>query len=308
MLTRCQARADLYQKIRAFFAKRQVMEVETQLLSHHGVTDLHIQNIPAELKFGNKTEIGFLQSSPEYAMKRLLAEGSGDIFQICKAFRNGEVGSRHNPEFTMLEWYRVGFTHFELMDEMDDLLQLIFGTAKAERYTYQELFKQFVGIDPLDTNENELIDALKKNNINLNSNEKLSLSNYLDLLMSHYIEPKIGQDKPAMVYHFPAAQAALSKINGPIAERFEVYFRGNELANGFHELTDAKEQLTRFENDNIARQAAGLDTKSIDKNLINALDKLPNCAGVAMGLDRILMLLANTKKIKEVLAFDWENA
>lgn len=308
MLNRLQLRANLYQKIRAFFNARNVMEVETQLISHHGITDLHIQNIPAHLTFGNKTEIGFLQSSPEYAMKRLLAEGSGDIFQICKAFRNGEVGSRHNPEFTMLEWYRVGFTHFELMNEMDDLLQLIFETPKAERYSYQELFQQFTGLDPLNTNEKELREALKKHQINLNNDASQSITNYLDLLMSHCIEPQIGQNQPAFVYHFPAAQASLSKINGNIAERFEVYFRGNELANGFHELNNAQEQLARFENDNCEREKAGLNTMSIDKNLIAALDKLPNCAGVAIGLDRILMLLAKTPKIRDVLAFDWENA
>ena len=308
MLARCQLRADLYRKIRAFFQARNVMEVETQLLSHHGITDLHIQNIPAQLSFGNKIETGFLQSSPEYAMKRLLAEGSGDIFQICKAFRNGEVGSRHNPEFTMLEWYRVDFTHFELMDEMDALLQLIFKTPKAERFTYQELFQQFIGIDPLNTNESELKAALKKHHINLNSSAPQSITNYLDLLMSHCIEPQIGQETPVFIYHFPAAQASLAKINGQIAERFEVFFRGNELANGFHELTNAQEQLARFENDNREREKAGLNTMSIDKNLIAALDNLPNCAGVAMGLDRILMLLANTKKIKDVLAYDWENA
>lgn len=315
-------RANLYRTIRAFFYRRNVLEVETQLLSQFGVTDLHIQNIPAGLMqkdemrgkencFLRQSEKRYLQSSPEYAMKRLLVDGSGDIYQICKAFRQGEAGHKHNPEFTMLEWYRVGFTHIELMDEMDDLLQVILITDKADRYTYQQLFQHYLGFDPLNITTEALHAQLHKNNITLNTPlDAVNLRDtLLDLLVSHCIEPKLGLTKPAFVYNYPASQAALAKINGDIAERFEVYYKGVELANGFHELTDAKEQLARFETDNQKRKAMGLNEMPIDTNFITALEKgLPNCAGVALGIDRLLMLMRNTTSIKDVIAYTWDVA
>jgi len=296
-------RANLYRTIREFFYRRNALEVETQLLSQFGVTDLHIQNIPAQDRF--------LQSSPEYAMKRLLCEGSGDIYQICKAFRQGEAGQKHNPEFTMLEWYRVGYDHIQLMDEMDDLLQVILVADKADRYTYQTLFQDVLNVDPLTISIEDLKAALSKNGVELNSPlDDINLRDtLLDLLMSHCIEPKLGKTKPVFVYNYPASQASLAKINGDIAERFEVFYKGVELANGFHELGDAKEQLARFENDNKKRKAAGLNKMPIDTNLIAALEKgLPNCAGVALGIDRLLMLMQNTSHIRDVIAYTWTEA
>lgn len=299
MLKRLQLRAQLNKSIRDFFAARNVMEVETPLLSQFGVTDLHVHNIPSQQRF--------LQTSPEYAMKRLLVEGSGDIFQICKAFRQSEVGKRHNPEFTMLEWYRLGFTHIELMREVDALLQAVLNTAPADKITYQNLFLQYLNLDPLTADPIELKTALNKNNIVVENLDLISTRDaILDLLMTHCIEPHLGLEKPIFIYDYPATQAALAKIRGNVAERFEAYYQGYELANGFHELTDAAEQLKRFENDNKKRTEAGLNTMAIDNNLITALEQgLPECAGVAMGLDRLLMIKMRTDKIRDVLSFDW---
>lgn len=297
------ARADLYRAIRQFFFERHVTEVETPLLSSFGVTDCHIQNIPAQNRF--------LQTSPEYAMKRLLADGSGDIFQISKAFRQGEAGKKHNPEFTMLEWYRVGFTHIDLMKEVDDLLQCVLHTEKADYYTYQSLFETFLDINPFTISTADLKQALKKHHIALHTpleNDAHWRDTLLDLLMSHRIEPQLGKTKPVFIYHYPASQAALAKINGPVAERFEAYYKGVELANGFHELTQADEQLTRFKKDNEKRKALGLNEMAIDTRFIAALEKgLPPCAGVAMGIDRLLMLMQNTDHIKDVITYTWEN-
>ncbi len=308
MRAKIQLRNQLYQTIREFFHTRDVLEVETPLLSHYGVTDLHIQNIEAVFHHGNQAERAFLQSSPEYAMKRLLAANSGDIFQITKAFRDGECGNKHNPEFSLLEWYRVGFTHFELMHEVSLLLQCIFNTAAAELISYQQLFQTYLHVDPLTTDKKTLFLLLQQHQIIVDY-QPLSHTDCLDLLLTHVIEPYLGQDKPVIIYHYPKEQAALAKINGAVAERFEAYYKGIELANGFHELTDAKEQLKRFEQDNQQRQAQNLAIKPIDSRLIDALKTgLPACAGVAIGIDRLLMLQANTKSIKDVMCFDWPNA
>ena len=292
-------RAQLLDDIRSFFKKKNVLEVDTALLCQHTVTDRYIDSFTVNNRY--------LQTSPEYAMKRLLAAGSGSIFQICKAFRHDESGRLHNPEFTLLEWYRVGFNHHDLMDEMDELLSLILKTDTADRSTYQDLFEKYGQLDPLHCD----LETLKKRIENTNT-DTLDRDTCLQLLFSQKIEPQLGLDKPTFVYDFPASQAALAKIseNNPlVAERFEVFIHGMEIANGFHELTDADEQLARFKEDQNNREKAGEIVPEIDMRFIDALKSgLPDCAGVALGIDRLMLCLTHNNDIKDVIAFDWDSA
>lgn len=306
-------RAKLIAKIRHFFAEKNVLEVDTPLMSHSTVTDPHVVGIPAIFKtYGTTQEKKlYLQTSPEYAMKRLLAAGSGDIYQISKAFRQGEVGKLHNPEFSMLEWYRLGFDHHALMDEMDELLQIILKVAPAERISYADLFLKHLQINPHQADAAALEKLAAEKNIPLSG--KLSDRDaWLDLLWTHCIEPVVGQERPIFLYDFPASQAALAKIrpeNPPVASRFEVYFKGIELANGFHELQDAKEQARRFENDLAFRQQHGLPEMPVDKNFLEALQHgLPDCAGVALGIDRLIMLALGRETVAGVLSFAFDRA
>jgi lysyl-tRNA synthetase class 2 len=239
-------RAQILASIRQFFAERQVLEVETPLMCQFTVTDPHVIGIPAiYTAIGSSVEkTMFLQTSPEYAMKRLLAAGMGSIYQISKAFRQGEVGRLHNPEFTMLEWYRLGFDHHALMDEMDALLQLILQTAPAERVKYGELFQHYLNINPHTADEKILKACALEKNIPL-SGDLPNRDAWLDLLWTHHIELLVGRERPLFLYDFPVSQAALAKIRHEalsVASRFEVYFKGVELANGFHELQDSDEQ------------------------------------------------------------------
>lgn len=304
-------RAETLTKIRAFFAARVVLEVETPLLCPATVTDVHLQSFVTTYQPGGNlpTETLYLQTSPEFAMKRLLAAGSGAIFQICKAFRNdGESGRIHNPEFTMLEWYRPGFSHHDLMNEVDELLQTILNTQPAERLSYAEVFKQHADLDPHQSSVTEL-----KRTVHNLAGPELAAYNFEDrdtwlhLLMTHVIEPKIGHKKPTFIYDFPISQAALARIrheDPPVAERFEVYFDGVELANGFHELTDAKEQQQRFENDLLKREKLDYPSVPIDCAFLAALQHgLPQCAGVALGIDRLIMLAAKTHSLDDVISF-----
>ena len=308
-----QSRATFIARIRHFFAARAVIEVETPLLSHGTITDPHIQAITALFKLDNdsKGKTVYLQTSPEYAMKRLLAAGMGSIYQICKAFRQGEVGKLHNPEFTVLEWYRPGFDHHDLMDEMDELLQHVLQTKPMMRFSYAEVFEKYLGINPHNATIAELSDCAKKNNIEM-AGGLSDRDAWLNLLISHCIEPQLGLDNPVFVYDFPASQAALAKIrheNPSVASRFELYFKGVELANGFHELLDADEQRKRFETDLIYRKEHGLPIVPIDERFIAALEKgLPDCAGVALGIDRLMMLALGCNEIKEILSFNFEKA
>ena len=303
-------RALVLQKIRQFFAQREVLEVDTPVLSFASVTDAHLHSFCTQFThpFSPQASTLYLQTSPEFAMKRLLCAGSGAIYQICKSFRNEEAGRFHNPEFTMLEWYRPGFDHLQLMTEIDELIQMVVGCDSAERVTYQDVFKQYLGYCPLTatlTDIKTLASQYGYAEIAANENEKDTL---LMLLFSQHVEPKIGQDRPCFVMNFPASQAALARINPTnplVAERFELYFKGIELANGFHELTDGPEQLRRFEQDNVKRQHMGLEIMPIDHNFIAAIDYgLPACAGVALGIDRLLMLALNYSEIDQVIAFE----
>lgn len=306
-----QQRSQIIQKIRQFFYQRDTLEVETPILASAGVTDLYLDNLTTKFAL-NSTQPPlklYLQTSPEYAMKRLLAAGSGSIFQIFKAFRNDESGRYHNPEFSMLEWYRVGFDHFDLMAEMAELLQPLLGYRdNIEQITYQAVFQKHLNIDPLTSSTAQLkqcLDDYNQPDLAQMSDDKTDL---LQFLFSQCIEPQIGQSAPCFVYDFPAEQASLAKLSKTdprVAERFEVYYKGIELANGFNELTDPNAQLNRFKQDNQARRLQGKTEQPIDHKLIAALSSgLPQCAGVALGIDRLVMLALNKTHIDDVISFN----
>ncbi len=302
-------RAMILGQIRQFFAQRNVLEVDTPAMSHATVTDFHLHTFQTDFigpGYADGSKL-YLMTSPEFHMKRLLAAGSGCIYQINKAFRNEENGRYHNPEFTMLEWYRVGFDHHKLMDEMDDLLQLVLKGGQAERMTYQQAFIKVLNVCPLEASMLELKQAAAKLGLSDIAEPEEDRDTLLQLLFSIGVEAKIGQLVPAFVYDFPASQAALAKINPSdprVADRFEVYFKGIELANGFHELDNPSEQLARFEQDNAKRIEMGLTAQPIDYHLIEALKAgLPECAGVALGIDRLIMLALDCDHIDQVTAF-----
>lgn len=307
-----QKRAAILNRIRAFFMQRGVLEVETPLMCRTSVTDPFIESIPALYSAhpGEPAEKFYLQTSPEYAMKRLLAAGSGSIFQLCKAFRQSENGRLHNPEFTMLEWYRVDFNQMQLIDEVDQLLQMILGTSPATRITYSELYKHHFDIDIHHVTSYQLQDIAKQHDIYIDD-DQLDNDSWLNLLMTHVIEPSLGQDKPCVIYHFPASQAALAKLNPEdprTALRFEFYYRGMELANGFEELQSATEQHQRFIANNQKRVALGLMEMPIDTLFLEALTAgLPPCSGVALGIDRLVMLATERPSIHETISFGIDN-
>lgn len=306
------ARAKIITEIRRFFTDRGLLEVETPILSEFNVTDVHLSTFGTEFNspFSSQSKKLWLSTSPEYPMKRLLAAGSGAIFQICKVFRNEEAGKNHNPEFTMLEWYRPHFDMYRLINEVDDLLQQILDCEPAESMSYQFAFQEYVGIDPLSAPREMLIEKAKQHH--LENAEQEDRDTLLQFLFSTVVEPKIGQNRPVAIYHFPATQAALAQISSEdhrVAERFEFYYKGIELANGFNELTDANEQRHRFEQDNRQREQLGLPTSQIDERFLSALKAgVPNCSGVALGVDRLIMIALNAENIKEVIAFSIENA
>lgn len=305
-------RAKIIAEIRRFFTDRGLLEVETPVLSEFGVTDVHLSTFKTEFiaPFHQQSKPLWLITSPEYHMKRLLAAGSGAIFQICRVFRNEEAGPRHNPEFTMLEWYRPHFDMYRLINEVDDLLQQILDCEPAESLSYQFAFQQYVGLDPLSAAKTELIAKAKEQHFVGAENE--DRDTLLQFLFSTLVEPEIGKTRPVAVYHFPAAQAALAQISSEdhrVAERFEFYYKGLELANGFNELTDVKEQFSRFEQDNRQREKMGLPQQAIDRRLLGALQAgVPNCAGVALGVDRLMMIALNAERIEEIMAFSINNA
>jgi len=303
---RLRARACLLQDIRDFFSSRGVMEVETPLISQAGNTDPEIRSI--------RTEDGaYLRTSPEFALKRLLAAGSGDVFELGRVFRGGESGRSHNPEFTMLEWYRTGFSYHRLMDEVAALVRQC-GRGKFDRWpqhtlTYRQLFLRYANLDPFDANERELSERAKLHGIN---DLELNRRQWLDLLISVVIQPALPEACLTFVHDFPATQAALARVrqdNPPVAERFELYLGRTELANGYQELTDAIEQTRRFDTDNAERERRGQAACQIDRHLLQALEHgLPDCAGVALGVDRLLMAIVDAASISEVTAFPHSRA
>lgn len=300
-------RANTLALIRQFFTERGYLEVETPVMARFGITDVYLANIMAT--FRQKPYC--LQTSPEYHMKRLLAAGSGPVFQLARVFRDDELGRWHNPEFTLLEWYQLNIDHHCLMDEVDALLQLILASQPMLRKTYQQVFIEICELDPLSASIKDLQNTVERFNLDgVLPVEERDPDQYLFLLMSHVVEPALGKEAvPVAVYNFPVSQAALAKVNQGVAERFEVYFRGVELANGFHELTDAKAQASRFEQDLLIRQRQGLPQPEPDSYLLAALEHgLPPCSGVALGIDRLLALALKQKAIANILAFDFSRA
>ncbi|MDU6924562.1 elongation factor P--(R)-beta-lysine ligase [Franconibacter helveticus 513] len=307
-------RAAIMAEIRRFFADRCVLEVETPCMSQATVTDIHL--FPFKTRFvgpGHSQGLDlYLMTSPEYHMKRLLAAGCGPVFQLCRSFRNEEMGRHHNPEFTMLEWYRPHYDMYRLMNEVDDLLQQVLECQPAESLSYQQAFLRHLDIDPLSADKNQLREAAAKLDLSNIADTEEDRDTLLQLLFTMGVEPHIGKERPAFVYHFPASQAALAQISTEdhrVAERFEVYFKGMELANGFHELTDAREQRQRFEQDNRKRAQRGLEQQPVDYNLLEALEAgLPDCSGVALGVDRLIMLALGAESLSEVIAFTVDRA
>jgi len=307
-----QQRAAMLRTIRKFFLKRLVLEVETPVLSCSTTCDPFIDSFVTDFQGQDY----FLQTSPELPMKRLLASGSGPIYQICKVFRQGESGSKHNPEFSLLEWYRPGYDLLQLMQEMDDLLRELMAEITLSPscfYSYQECFEKFLSINPHNVDIDELYRCAREHNLHRVLERDEAKDRWLELLMSHIIEPQLGgtREQPCIsfVYDYPASQAALAKIEKnsqgvPVARRFEVYVASMELANGFYELQDSQEQQRRFEWENQQRLAMGKNTIPMDSNFLGALQHgLPDCSGVALGLDRLLMLLTAKNSIDEVLTF-----
>ncbi|MDG4553305.1 MAG: EF-P lysine aminoacylase EpmA [Candidatus Competibacter sp.] len=312
-------RADLLARIRAFFAARGVLEVETPALSAAAISDPHLASF-AVCYTGPGPRHGqtlYLPTSPEFPMKRLLAAGSGCIYQIARVFRDGEAGRLHNPEFTLLEWYRVGFDHHRLMDEVADLAtELLAGRvslAEPERLSYRAAFQRDLGLDPHRATVAELAASAERFEVSIPPGMPTDKTDpWLDLLLTHRIEPRLGAGRLTFLYDYPASQAALARLrpgDPPVGERFELYLNGIELANGFHELGDVVEQRRRFEEENAARRALGLSIMPVDDNLLAALAAgLPDCAGVALGFDRLAMLAAEKKSLAEVLAFPFDRA
>ncbi|MGG5217170.1 MULTISPECIES: elongation factor P--(R)-beta-lysine ligase [Rahnella] len=302
-------RAAILAEIRRFFADRGVLEVETPAMSQATVTDIHL--VPFETRFvGPGAADGmtlYLMTSPEYHMKRLLAAGSGPIYQMGRSFRNEEAGRHHNPEFTMLEWYRPRYDMYRLMNEVDDLLQQVLDCDTAETLSYQQAFTRHLNVDPLSADKAELREAAAKLDLSNIADTEEDRDTLLQLLFTMGVEPHIGRDKPTFVYHFPATQASLAEISTEdhrVAERFEVYYKGIELANGFRELTDSREQRQRFEQDNRKRAARGLPQHPVDNNLLDALEHgMPECSGVALGVDRLIMIALGASSLSDVLAF-----
>ncbi|OQW93341.1 MAG: hypothetical protein BWK79_11670 [Beggiatoa sp. IS2] len=303
-----QLRASVYQKIRHFFTSRQILEVETPILSSASATDNMIEPFYTDYH-GPDSKRLFLHTSPELAMKRLLAAGSGSIYQITKAFRDGEAGRWHNPEFSLLEWYRVDFSVQQLIAEMDEFLKTILHCSPLEQFSYSEIFEQSIHFHPLRAPLITLQDYVTQ--FNIENPQTLDRDTCLQLIMSQQIEPQLGHAQPAVITDFPASQAALARKNPQrpeVAERFEVYLQGVELANGFCELTDPIEQRFRFEQDLVKRQSLERLIPVLDENFLAALQAgLPACSGVALGLDRLFMLITGASHIREVLSFSIEN-
>lgn len=297
-LAALEKRADLLRRLRAFFYERGFLEVETPLVADEVIPERHIE--PLKLANGQ-----FLQASPELHMKRLLAAGAQAIFQVTHSFRANERGQLHNPEFTIVEWYRAGDGMNEGMTLLDEMMQALLDVPSAKRTSYAEAFVQYAGVNPFVATVEELA-ATETAPAGM---DQANCDEWLNLLLAKCVEPQLGCDRPEIIYHYPASQAALAKTTTSpagheVAERFELYYRGIELANGYHELCDAAEQNRRFEAVNASRVADGRPALPVPESLLTALESgLPDCTGVALGFDRLSMLAAGCTSIDEVIAF-----
>lgn len=302
-LANLKERAAMLRRARSFFEDRQVLEVDVPLMSTRASIDAHIDLVPAV--YAGSTAC-YLHSSPEFGMKRLLCEGIGDIFQLSHVFRDGELGSRHNPEFMMAEWYRINMPFASIIEETLDFIRLFLGPLPSQQVSYRELIVSKTGIDPFIASKEEVLSYLKDNNAPLyNGIEEEGKDELLMHLLSTFIEPNLGKDSLFVLSHYPATQAALAKtLPDGSAERFEIYYRGIELANGYHELADPIEQERRFHASNQERIAMGKKTLPIDTLFLEALNRgLPPCSGVAVGFDRLMMLKLNAPNIAAVMPF-----
>jgi lysyl-tRNA synthetase class 2 len=303
-----EARAQLLSTIRQFFAERDVLEVETPLLSRSGNNDPGVQSLSIDSRRKR-----YLRTSPEYAMKRMLASGHQHIYELGRVFRKGESGRFHNPEFTLLEWYRTGMDYHDLSSEVVQLIQCCaagqFDDWPVAQHSYRQLFTEHTGLDPFFCTESDLSDCAFERGIH---SGPLGQQEWLDLILAEVIQPALPGEGITIVYDYPAEQAALARIrpdDPPVAERFEVYLGQMELANGYQELTDAEEQLKRFEQESRSRESRGEDAAPIDLNLVAAMRcGLADCSGVALGVDRLLMSLLKLERMDAVLAFSTDRA
>lgn len=306
-------RARMLREIHGYFAEQGVMEVETPILAQAAVTDVHLASLTTQIAGGGAY---YLQTSPEFAMKRLLAAGSGDIYQIARVFRDGERGALHNPEFTLIEWYRIGFGTDALMDDVARLITRLLAPhrplALPERLTYRAAVRSIAGVDPLTASVEELHGCLREHGVSMPVPAPQERDDCLDLLISTVVGPRLGAGRLTFIRDYPASQAALARLktgDPAVAERFELYVDGIELANGFHELGDAAEQRRRFERDLAQRRARALPAPPLDERLLAALASgLPDCAGVAVGFDRVVMCAAGARGIDQVIAFPSDRA
>jgi elongation factor P--(R)-beta-lysine ligase len=301
-------RSTLLQKIRQYFAEKDILEVDTPSISKFPTIDENIDPIEVYLK--DLKTASYLITSPEYHMKRLLCFGMPSIYQICKAFRKDEAGNFHNPEFTIIEWYQLGLDDQRLMKSVDDFLQFTLNTKPATFISYKELFEKYLDVNPIELTQSKFLTCCQKTNITPPKElleNKCNTDDQLNFLMGFYIETKIGHDNPVFVYHYPASQSALAKIDpkcDQFSQRFEVFYKGLELGNGYHELQDYQEHLNRFEKIIRKRVESGQKKYNIDRNLMDALESgLPNCAGIAIGFDRLLMIKTGIRNIDEVQSF-----
>ncbi len=307
-----QRRARMLAQVREFFAARGVLEVETPILSAGAVSDPQIESLATRV--AGMTRPFYLSTSPEYAMKRLLAAGSGDIYQVCKVFRDAERGRWHNPEFTMLEWYRLGFDDAALMTEVEGLAALLLAPERplppAERLTYAQALRRHAGVDAHRDDETALAHAARDHGIDCRA--ELDRDAKLDLLMGLVVGPKLGFERPCFICDYPAAQASLARLKPgqpAVAARFEFYIDGIELANGFHELANAAEQSARFDGDLAVRRARGQVRPPLDERLLAALRSgIPDCAGVALGFDRLVAVALGAAHLSAAMSFSIDNA
>jgi lysyl-tRNA synthetase class 2 len=311
-LSALRCRAAMLAAAREFFAQRRVLEVETPILSAAAVTDPQIESL--ETQVAGMASPAFLCTSPEFAMKRLLAAGSGDIYQICKVFRDAEHGRWHNPEFTLIEWYRLGFDDAALMTEVETLVGRLLAPHRrleaAERLSYSAALQRHAGVDAHSASDGDLAESARRHGIVCQA--ELDRDARLDLLMGLVVGPRLGVERPCFICDYPVSQAALARLkpgSPPVAARFELYVDGLELANGFHELADDREQHARFARDQEQRRTRGQVQRPLDENLLAALAAgLPDCAGVALGFDRLVAVALGAPRLADAMAFTIDNA
>lgn len=312
-----QQRAQFMSNIRQFFLKQQVLEVQTPLLSQAGNTDTFLQSVAAQVTYQDKPKMYYLHTSPEFAMKRLLASWQVPIYQICPVFRDNEIGTRHNIEFTMLEWYQPNYSLADMAAEVGELLEVLYGhPVVMNHYRYVDAFMDFVGIHPLTASlaalqavaEDKGLMGFDFNSKDSNDSEADCRQSWLDLLFSHAVEPHLGHDLPTLIIEYPPATAALAKTaldkeGNEVAKRFELYINGIEIANAYDELADGQALRARFEKDNQLRERHDLPVMPIDEHLIAASDNLIPCSGIAVGIDRLFMVIVGAGSLEEVIPF-----